>query len=1181
MNIIFWARQFCTVFCVAIVCLNAASSVRADAGAEIVDKAGVEGGLVVHLGSGDGQFTAQLRLDDRYLVQGLEADPANVAAARSHIQALGLYGQVSVRQWNEQRLPYGDNLVNLLVISEPRAIDRAEIQRVLCPRGVAVTLDANHTVVDLIRKPVPEEIDDWTHYLHDPGNNAVAQDERVGPPRHLQWKSGPMWSRSHEFASSVQAMVSANGRLLCVIDEGIIGQPRGVPTFWTLIARDAFNGMLLWKRPCDHIPPHALAAVGDRVYVTIRSQDSVSILDAATGKTLHECQETGKVSELAVCEDRLILSTQLPDEQGKTSPHIAVADPENGRVLWQAKAEAVAQNTMVAGNGRICYYDNRELVCLAMDDGRELWRSEAYSRGKGYAVLYEDAVFLTGGSTRAFALGSGELLWTGPDGNPHARNPPGLFGADGLIWRAWDDVDPRSFLWQHREETRNGYNPTTGEIDRTVTAQRLVTAGHHIRCYPAKATSRYLLLNKRGVEFLDLRGDNHMRANWTRGACGFGMLPANGFLYTPPAQCFCYQGVLLAGLNALAAKRDVPAAEVPQRSFSERLVRGPAYAAEAPPEIADGGSAASDWPTYRHDARRSGSIDVSLPVNLERRWETPLCAPAFPRPRSAAEENQEDVVLLSASAAEIHGAGATLRDEAIISWRGADTFITWQTQIDRTGELPVWICQSNAGQGGSTFELAVGDEKLAGEIRHTNDWAQYVWVRVGDVRVPQAGAYTVSVTPTRQVEGRLGNVRAVAIGGQTPPAEPAAPPALRERPRGGLTPPVAAGGLVFVAEPDAHAVHALNATDGSLRWTFYADGRVDSPPTLYEGLCLFGSTDGHVYCLSASDGRLAWRFQAAPEERQLCIMSGVESAWPVHGSVLVRDGLVYCTAGRSSYLDGGIYLFALNPHSGLVVHDTRLWNEEPDVTKFGGRPFDMEGARSDLLVAGEEDLYLYQNRFNPDLTAEPMPRITKLGDRQGEMHLMTTDGFLDKTWFNRTYWTHSERWPGYYFTYRGPKSGQILVFDDQATYALKVYTERRGHSPEFQPGTGYHLIADRNTTKPVLDVMDIGAEKGRGFSRTELPIWLEKIPIRAHGMLAGREHLYVVGPPDLPPGEEAYEAMIGKRGATFRVVSKSDGSSRAEFSMDECPVFDGLIAAGDRLYMTTMEGTLICWGERQ
>ncbi|MCH5372370.1 MAG: PQQ-binding-like beta-propeller repeat protein, partial [Planctomycetes bacterium] len=561
--------------------------------------------------------------------------------------------------------------------------------------------------------------------------------------------------------------------------------------------------------------------------------------------------------------------------------------------------------------------------------------------------------------------------------------------------------------------------------------------------------------------------------------------------------------------------------------------------------------------------------------------ETSLCAPAFAPAEEVADEDQEDVVLLQASAAKIHGPGATLRDEAIISWRGPDTFITWQAQIDQTGEQPVWICQSNAGPGGSVFELAIGDEKLVGQIRHTNAWEQYVWIRVGDIRIPRAGSYTVSVTPTEQVDGRLGNVRAIAVGGQKPPAEPAAAPDLRERPEGGLTPPVAADGRVFVAEPDAHAVHALDATDGSLRWTFYADGRVDSPPTLYDGLCLFGSTDGHVYCLSASDGRLAWRFQAAPEERQLCVMGGFESAWPVHGSVLVRDGLVYCTAGRSSYLDGGIYLYALDPHSGQVVHDTRLWNEEPDVTKFGGRPFDMEGARSDLLVAGREDIYLFQNRFNADLTLEPMPRITKLGDRQGEAHLMTTDGFLDKTWFNRTYWTHSERWPGYYFTYRGPKSGQILVFDEQATYALKVYTERRGHSPEFQPGTGYQLIADRNTTKPVLDVMDIGAEKGRGFSRTELPIWLEKIPIRAHGMLAAREHLYVVGPPDLPPGTEAYEAMIGKRGATFRVVSKSDGSNLAEFSMDECPVFDGLIAAGERLYMTTLEGTLICWGGKQ
>jgi hypothetical protein len=82
-------------------------------------------------------------------------------------------------------------------------------------------------------------------------------------------------------------------------------------------------------------------------------------------------------------------------------------------------------------------------------------------------------------------------------------------------------------------------------------------------------------------------------------------------------------------------------------------------------------------------------------------------------------------------------------------------------------------------------------------------------------------------------------------------------------------------------------------------------------------------------------------------------------------------------------------------------------------------------------------------------------------------------------------------------------------------------------------------------------------------------------------MLLARDHLYLAGPPDLSPDEGAYEAMIGKRGALFQVVSTTDGGTLAEFKMDEVPVFDGLVAAGERLYMSTMEGTLICLGEKK
>ena len=50
--------------------------------------------------------------------------------------------------------------------------------------------------------------------------------------------------------AGMSAMVSAGGRLFYIWDEGPLGltDPR-YPAKWSLIARDAFNGSILWKRP--------------------------------------------------------------------------------------------------------------------------------------------------------------------------------------------------------------------------------------------------------------------------------------------------------------------------------------------------------------------------------------------------------------------------------------------------------------------------------------------------------------------------------------------------------------------------------------------------------------------------------------------------------------------------------------------------------------------------------------------------------------------------------------------------------------------------------------------------------------------------------------------------------------------------------------------------------------------
>ena len=136
---------------------NAGDTDRAQ---KILDGSGVTGGLVVHVGCGDGKLTAALRANDSFLVHGLDVDAENVAAARRYIQSLGLYGTVSVEHYDGQRLPYADNLVNLIVVSDPSSMAREELLRVLCPGGTAADLLASNGIPLLI--PLFVLLPNWT-----------------------------------------------------------------------------------------------------------------------------------------------------------------------------------------------------------------------------------------------------------------------------------------------------------------------------------------------------------------------------------------------------------------------------------------------------------------------------------------------------------------------------------------------------------------------------------------------------------------------------------------------------------------------------------------------------------------------------------------------------------------------------------------------------------------------------------------------------------------------------------------------------------------------------------------------------------------------------------------------------------------------------------------------------------
>jgi hypothetical protein len=155
----------------------------------------------------------------------------------------------------------------------------------------------------------------------------------------------------------------------------------------------------------------------------------------------------------------------------------------------------------------------------------------------------------------------------------------------------------------------------------------------------------------------------------------------------------------------------------------------------------------------------------------------------------------------------------------------------------------------------------------------------------------------------------------------------------------------------------------------------------------------------------------------------------------------------------------------------------------------------------------------------------------------------------------------------------------------------------------FFPGTaGYLLFADDNDTEPVLvdqtgnpqpvkwlpevneavgfklDGVAVNRDKATGFTRAKPPKWAVSTPVRVRAMVLAGETLFAAGPPDLLDPEDPLAAFEGRRGGILQVLSTLDGSVIAEHKLGSPPVFDGMIAARERLYISTRDGRLLCMG---
>ncbi|MDI6774983.1 MAG: hypothetical protein QME60_06270 [Verrucomicrobiota bacterium] len=104
--------------------------------------------------------------------------------------------------------------------------------------------------------------------------------------------------------------------------------------------------------------------------------------------------------------------------------------------------------------------------------------------------------------------------------------------------------------------------------------------------------------------------------------------------------------------------------------------------------------------------------------------------------------------------------------------------------------------------------------------------------------------------------------------------------------------------------------------------------------------------------------------------------------------------------------------------------------------------------------------------------------------------------------------------------------------------------------------------------------------------------WTNTQPFFVRAMVLAKDNLYLAGPSDLEDEEQTFAtlnesrtqvalaeqdaALDGSQGGQLRIVSKSDGSTLASYSLSFLPVWDGMAAARASIYIATRNGRVVC-----
>ncbi len=491
-----------------------------------------------------------------------------------------------------------------------------------------------------ITKRRPKGMDAWSHWEHGPDNNPVSTDSVIKAPYRTQWLGGPLYSAMPAITTA------AGGRIFTALGH-IAHHRREEPWLNMLLARNGYNGALLWSRKLpDGYLVHRSAFVATEDYFYLIDNDGCLRLDPETGRQIdriHVPEVEGEWKYIALqngvlyalvgtvpdsAETTVVRSEYTHWSWGELSPGyyqtkvpwgfgttMLAYDTVRQKLLWRhTEDQEIDSRALVIGGGKIfCYCPKAYTACLDASSGQVVWRNRdpktirlIEQPGKGltstpgfrttcYCLYTPDVIFFqaqTQMNVVAISSEDGRLLWT----RPKTTNNPNMLYADEKLLVGIGPGGNTLVL-----------EPLTGETVKDLgfakrSCARLTATpdSFFCRCIPEGLT-RY----DRSTGIISFNGA-------MRPACNDGVIAANGMLYLGPWLCDCNLS-LMATFGLCSAGEFRVEEEDP---VSQRLEVSEAGDSVAPfPEIS-----AEDWPTYRASNSRNACSAATVSASPKPQW---------------------------------------------------------------------------------------------------------------------------------------------------------------------------------------------------------------------------------------------------------------------------------------------------------------------------------------------------------------------------------------------------------------------------------------------------------------------------------------------------------------------------------------------------------------------------------